>query len=182
MSDGEENKKIKKPKKITPVRLKNIALYYLKRFDTTKYALRQVLLKRVKEYAFYNPDYDASSAYAWIDDILNDFERYGYVDDARFVENKCRDYLAQGKSQKYILMKLRQKGVSEEVIKRCLNEQEYSPFEAALLLARKKKIACFRKDETQRKEMRQKDMGTLVRAGFDYDTVVRVLDYEPEEE
>ena len=44
MFAAEETKKVKTVKKITPVRLKNIALYYLKRFDTTKAALRQVLL------------------------------------------------------------------------------------------------------------------------------------------
>lgn len=50
--------------------------------------------------------------------------------------------------------------------------------EAALKLAKKKHIGPFRKDEEARFENRQKDMGTLVRAGFSYDVVQRVVGYE----
>ncbi len=47
-------------------------------------------------------------------------------------------------------------------------EQEYNPEELALKLAKKKKIGPFLRDETARKEYRQKDLAVLVRAGFDY--------------
>ncbi len=182
MFAAEEVKKVKTVKKITPVRLRNIALYYLKRYDTTKAALRQVLMKRVNEYAYYNPECDKSEAVSWIEDIISDFERYGYLDDMRFAENRCRDYIAAGKAKCYIVGKLKEKGVSDDVIERCFAEQEYNAFDAALKLAKKKKIAAFRKDEGERREMRQKDMAVLVRAGFDYDTVTAVVDYEPAEE
>lgn len=182
MFAAEETKKVKTVKKITSVRLKNIALYYLKRFDTTKAALRQVLMKRVNEYAYYNPGYDKTEAIGWVENIISDFERYGYLDDKRFAENRCRDYIAAGKAKRYIIGKLKEKGVSEDIIEQCFAEQEYSAFDAALKLAKKKRIAGFRKDETERKEMRQKDMGVLVRAGFDYDTVAAVMDYRPEED
>jgi regulatory protein len=62
-----------------------------------------------------------------------------------------------------------------------LDEEEYNPLEMALKLAKRKKIGPYRLAENRR-EFRQKDMGTLVRAGFDYDTVCEVLDYAPEEE
>lgn len=182
MFAAEEVKKVKTVKKITPVRLRNIALYYLKRYDTTKAALRQVLMKRVNEYAYYNPECDKSEAVSWIEDIISDFERYGYLDDRRFAENRCRDYIAAGKAKRYIVGKLKEKGVSDDVIERCFAEQEYNAFDAALKLAKKKKIAAFRKEERERREMRQKDMAVLVRAGFDYDTVTAVVDYEPAEE
>ena len=182
MFAAEEVKKVKTVKKITPVRLKNIALYYLKRYDTTKAALRQVLMKRVNEYAYYNPEYDKSDAVGWIEDIISDFERYGYLDDRRFAENRCRDYIAAGKAKRYIVGKLKEKGVNEDIIERCFAEQEYNAFDVALKLAKKKKIAAFRKNAGEWREMRQKDMAVLVRAGFDYDTVAAVVDYEPAEE
>ena len=46
----------KLPKKITPVRLKNIALYYLKRFETTQAGLRAVLKRRVDAYWYYDKE------------------------------------------------------------------------------------------------------------------------------
>ena len=70
-----ENKKeyIKKiPKKITQQRLKNIALYYLKRFETTEYKLRSVLKRRVDDYAYFDKDFDKNMAYCWIDELVRD--------------------------------------------------------------------------------------------------------------
>ena len=48
----------------------------------------------------------------------------------------------------------------------------------ALRLAHRKKIGPYRADDEQRKQYRQKDMGTLIRAGFDYDVVLEVLDFD----
>ena len=42
-------------------------------------------------------------------------------------------------------------------------------------LAKKKKIGPYRKDEALRKTNRQKDLATLVRAGFDYDVACEVI-------
>ena len=58
--------------------------------------------------------------------------------------------------------------------------QEFDPFESALKLARKKKIGPYCKDNNLRKERRNKDMGILIRAGFDYDIVLRVLEWNEE--
>ena len=176
----EEEQKVKKkrePKKITPQRLKNIALYYLKRFDSSTDNLRQVLKRRVNDYAYHHPEWNKQEAYQWIENLLEDFERYGYLDDARYAEIKVKNYAMSGKSARYITGKLKQKGISESMVTALLEEQEYDPFETALAFAKKKKLGPFR-DEDKQAEFKQKDLGTLLRAGFDYDTVLEVLSYE----
>lgn len=176
----DEIKKIKArtPKKITKQRLKNIALYYLERFESSVDNLRQVLMRRVNDYAYANPDFDKSEAIAWIEEILSDCERFGYISDNRFAEMKIKDYLAAGKSARYIKLKLLQKGIEESLIENLLQEQEYNPEELAWNLAKKKKIGPFRQNDEERREYRQKDLATLVRAGFDYDVAQRVLEKE----
>ena len=171
--DDEKKTKVRVLKKITPTRLKNIALYYLKRFETTSAGLRQVLRKRINDYAYQNKEFDLSEAYGWADEIISDFERYGCVNDERFAEMKIRDYAAAGKSMRYIRGKLREKGVSEEVVSRLREAQAYDEEEAALKLARKKRIGRFR-NEGQRAEYRQKDMAALARAGFSYDIAQKI--------
>ncbi len=49
----DEVKKIQRrpAKKITKLRLKNIGLYYLERFESSVDNLRQVLMRRVNDYA-----------------------------------------------------------------------------------------------------------------------------------
>ena len=175
---AEENiiqKKVKVLRKITPQRLKNIALYYLKRFESSVANLRSVLQRRVNDYAYQNKEFDRGEAYQWIEDILADFQRYGYLNDSRYAEIKIKDYMSAGKSVRYIKGKMREKGIDEEILSALLEDQEYDEFEAALKLAKKKHIGPFRKDEEARFENRQKDMGTLVRAGFSYDVVQRVV-------
>lgn len=177
MSDMEnERKNIKVLRKITRQRLKNIGLYYLKRFESSVANLRSVLRRRVNDYAYHTPDFNKAEAYDWIEELLADFQRVGYLDDARFSELKIKDYLSAGKSPRYIQGKLREKGIDENMIEKLISEQEFDPFESALRLARKKHIGPFSPSAEIRAERRSKDLAILVRAGFDYDIAVRVLE------
>ena len=170
--------KTKTPKKITKQRLKNIALYYLKRFESSVENLRQVLKRRISDYAFYNPEFNKNEAYAWVEEILSDFERLKYLDDERYAQIKIRGYLNASKSARYIKIKLGQKGLDADLVDNILSEQEYNPLDLGLKFAKKKRIGPYRKDEISRKENRQKDMGVLVRAGFDYDIVCEILEHD----
>lgn len=171
-------KKARIPRKITKQRLKNIGLYYLKRFESSTANLRQVLMRRVKDYAYHDADFDRHEATVWIEEILSDFERFGYLDDQRYSEIKIKNYVTAGKSPRYIQGKLREKGIDENTIATLLEQQDYDPYDACLKLARKKHLGPYSPDEQTRQERRSKDMAILVRAGFDYDVVVRVLETE----
>ena len=172
----EEQLKSKRPiKKITPQRLKNIGLYYLKRFESSVENLRLVLQKRVNQYAKTNPEFDKQEAYQWVENILEEFEKLHYLDDERFTEIKVRQYLSTGKPARYIQNKLREKGIANAQIDEMLDDFGYNPQEMALKLAKRKKIGPFRPDEESRKLNRQKDMASLIRAGFDYDVVSEIM-------
>ncbi len=182
MAEEEKTAKRKVLRKITPQRLKNIGLYYLKRFESSSDNLRRVLQKRIDEYAYQNRDFDKNEAYQWAEDLICQFEGYGYLNDERYAEIKIRDYLAAGKSARYIKGKLQAKGIGEETVEALLEEQEYDPYELAIKFARKKRIGCFRPDEAQRKECRQKDLAAIVRAGFDYDIARKICGMPAESE
>ena len=178
------DKPIKKKnlKKITKQRLKNIALYYLKRFESSVENLRQVLKRRTNDYAYNNPDFDKNEAYAWIEEILSDFERLNYINDNRYAELKIKSYLNAGKPARYIKIKLQQKGIKENLIEEILSEQSFNPLDMAIKFAKKKKIGPYRINEDLRKTNRQKDMATLIRAGFDYDIASEVINLNIYEE
>ncbi len=179
--ESKSQKKVKALRKITKQRLKNIGLYYLKRFESSVANLRSVLLRRVNDYAFQNKDFDRHEAIEWIEEILADFQRFGYLNDERYSEIKIKNYVAAGKSPRYIQGKLREKGIDENIIGDLMDQQNYDPFDAALKLARKRHIGPYSPSEEIRRERRSKDMAILSRAGFDYDTVVRVLTFEDDE-
>ena len=171
------NKKGKKvQKRLTQKRLKNIALYYLKRFETSCENLRSVLQKRIDKYIYENPEFNRNEALKWIDEIINDFTRLHYLDDYRYAEMKIKSYLHVGKPERYIKIKLKEKGISEDIITEIMSEQEYNPLDMALKLAKKKKIGPYRCENS--KEFLKKDMGVLIRAGFDYEIARQVLNSE----
>ncbi len=162
-------------KKITKVRLKNIALYYLKRFESSEQNLKDVLKRRVDRYAFQNKDFDPNEALLWIDEIIEEFKQKNYVSDKRFAEIKIEHYLNAGKPKRYISNKLKAKGIDEQTISDLFECKEIDEKTNALNFAKKKKIGPFRTDPQTRKENRQKDMGTLLRAGFDYEIVCDII-------
>ena len=170
------SKTTKKIRKITKNRLKNIALYYMQRFDSSVDNLRQVLKRRVSDYAYANPEFDKNEAHAWIEELLQEFEGYGYLNDERYAESKVRGYLLSGKPEKYIKIKMQQKGVDSGLVDNILDVEEYDVEEMALRHAKKKKLGPFMANLELRKEKRQKDLAAMIRAGFDYETAQKVID------
>ncbi len=169
----------KTAKKPTKQRLKNVALYYLERYSSSMENLKKVLKRRVDKYTFENAEYDKAEAYGFIDEIAAEFEGYGYLNDENYAEMKVKNYLAAGKSKRYILEKMREKGVDLSLVEKLFENSEYDSFEAAMRLAKKKKIGPFRAEEA-RKEFWQKDAGVLLRAGFEFEVVKRVLGTQKE--
>lgn len=171
-----EKSKKSSPKIPTKTRLRNIALYYLERFESSEENLRSVLRRRIDKYAFFDKEYHPEQAYQWAEEVIDECIKHNFVNDERFADFKINAYLNAGKSKRYIEQKLKQKGVDEHIVSRLFENAEYSELDTALNFARKKKIGCFRQDQEKRLANRQKDLATLVRAGFDYDVAKEVLD------
>ena len=148
-------------KKITPQRLKNIALYYLDRFDASSEKLRSVLKRRVQKAAMVG-DEVPSDAHKWIDEIVHDMQHLGYVNDERFCENKVRQYLNAGKSNRYIMGKLSEAGIDSKMIQSFLPDNELIQ---ARVFVHKKRLG----------QDYQKDLARIARAGFSYDIAQKAL-------
>jgi len=164
------------PKIPTKARLRNIALYYLERFESSEDNLRKVLRRRIDKYAFVDKNYNPEQAYLWVDEVIEECLKHNFVNDERFAEFKINDYLRLGKPKRYIEQKLKQKGIDDKIISRIFAENEYSEYDIALNFAKKKKLGYFCENEEKRIANRQKDLATMVRAGFDYDVAKKVID------
>lgn len=166
------------PKKPTKARLRNIALYYLERFETSEDNLRAVLRRRIDKYVFFDKEYNPVEAYAWADEVVEECAKQNFVNDERFAGFKINSYLNAGKPKRYIEQKLKLKGIDEKTISDLFENVEYSELDTALNFAKKKRIGRFRTDDESRLANRQKDLGTLVRAGFGFDVAIEVLEGE----
>jgi len=173
-----EKTKKSSPKPPTKARLRNIALYYLDRFESSEENLRIVLKRRIDKYAFFDKSYNPTVAYQWAEEVIDECLSQNFVNDERYAEFKVNNYLVAGKSRRYIEQKLKQKGIDEHVVAQFFNDDNYSELDTALNFAKKKRIGRFRENESARLENRQKDLAALVRAGFDYDVAKEVLEDE----
>ncbi|MBR1778874.1 MAG: RecX family transcriptional regulator [Alphaproteobacteria bacterium] len=171
-------------KPITQKRLTNVALYYLGRYESSSENLRRLLQRRVVR-AEMKGAVVPEEASDWIEAIVLEMRRLGYVDDKRFALSVAEKYRKAGKSRKYICQKLALAGISADMQASILAEAENdstadSELEAALLLVKKRKLGLYR-SEQDRALFRRKDLAVLSRAGFSYQTAVKALGTAAEE-
>lgn len=166
-------------KKITHQRLYNISLYYLSKYDASTGKVRAVLKRRLLR-AKQQGDEVPEQALDWIEEIIQKLVELGYVDDKRYGTNQVRSLSNQGKSTRFIALKLTEAGLSADLIEELLHtDEEEAEQTRANRLITKKKMGFLRSEET-RALFYKKDLAALGRAGFSYETAVRALKGEEE--
>lgn len=166
-------------KKITQKRLENIALYYLERYESSSQKLKNVLLRRIARSKMQQIEVDEEAA-VWVDEIIKKMQDLGYVNDTRYAENQWRILSASGKSVHYICQKLKMAGINESAIENLLQNQEETTsdmdLKAAQNLIKKRKLGKYHTSSEVRKQMFQKDLAILGRAGFSYEIARQALE------
>jgi regulatory protein len=174
-------------KKITKERIRNWALGYLGRFAATEAHLVVVLERKIKRHL--DPEAAEADLSTWMDVVhqtARDMVDLGIVNDRLYAEARVRSLHAQGKSRRAIVQNLTAKGVGGDDIDHALSELadeigqgisgEVLDLEAAVRLARRRRIGPFRRDEEADERQMRREFGVMARAGFGYGVARRVLD------
>lgn len=171
----------KKPRPITEKRLENIALFYLERFASSSDNLRFILQRRCKK-SSHPDDIPQDQQNKAIENIINRFERLGYLNDTLYAESLIPTLYRQGKSKTIIIQTLRQKRVppfiiDQEIEKFYHEEESHDDYQAALVYAKKKKIGPYRPQESCSIDHKQyqKEMARMARRGFSFDIIKQIL-------
>ena len=190
--DKKPRREPKKPKKITPRYLDNVAAYYLARYASSSVNLKRVLMRRAQRSCAYHES-PLEDAEAMIDALVEKYCQAGFLNDENYALNLARSLRNKGKSARMILRKMYEKGIEAELAQHALKATDDHLLEceeaaenaediAAWRFARKRRLGPFRA-VAERPDCREKDLGSLARAGFSYDTARNILDQEdvPEE-
>lgn len=140
-------------------RAKERALYLLKDRDRTEQEIRRKLRE-----GFYPEDSIAQT--------INFLKEYRFLDDWEYGRRYIRTY-GNSRSKKRLQFDLQQKGLDREQIRLLLEESDGDISEDAQIEKFLKKKG-YQKGETPPKE-REKLMAALVRKGFSYDAVSRMM-------
>ena len=163
--------------KITPRSLDSAALAYLRRYATSATNLHKVLMRRVQR-ATYAHEEDLSNGAALVDALVSRYLKSGLLDDRAYAQGRTASLHRRGLSRRGIASRLAAKGVASEVIDEVLlqlhNAYDEVDFDAACNYARRRRLGPWRSKE--RAERRRRDLAALIRQGFSYELVVRVID------
>jgi regulatory protein len=162
------------------------ALDYLARYASAEAGLRRVLERRIDRWVRAQPDPDAAEpayqvARAAIDGVVRRLTEAGALSDTAFAENRARNLLRSGQSNRSIQMRLVAKGVPRDVARSVSAADAETELAAALVLARKRRIGPYRLADDPDAAVRVKEMGVLARAGFSRDVAKQALETSRED-
>ena len=162
----------KEPEPLTRLKVEQMALAYVNRFDCTATKLKRHLTERVRKQGGHD------DAEAWIAQLVERYLGSGVLNDARFAKNLATQLTTRGKSSRMISQKLAMRGVSSEVAQELMTarrqDEPNAELDAARAFARKRRLGPHR-DPEKRAEYRQKDLAALARQGFSFDTAKKAL-------
>ena len=174
--------KEKRIKKVTAQYLERAAMHYLARFSSSSENLRRILERKIWRRVNLGADMP-DDAEQWLNEAIAKCQRMGLVDDEQYALMRAKNFHKKGRGLSVIRAELRHKGIDQETIEKtiaAINPDGEADYEAALNLARKKKLGNFAlkqpKDHEAAKKLRQKHLGVLARAGFSFQIAKEVLD------
>jgi regulatory protein len=141
--------------------LKELALAYVGRFATTRARLARYLAGKLRERGWegdQEPD---------IAGIVEHCGRLGFVDDAAFALSKARSLTGRGYGSGRVRQSLRAAGVTDEDAQPARELADQEAVEAALRLARRKRIGPYAPAPMER-EAREKALAAMIRGGHSF--------------
>lgn len=164
-------------KHLSEKRILNITLFYLSRYESSAAKVRAMLhrrLLRLKAQGIEVPP----EAEEWIEHAIQTAQNHAYLDDGRYAENQVRRLAAEGRSEHYIVSKLKNDGIDSDTVRRLLEETATTEAERAERFIRRKRLGHYR-PESERADHYSKDLAALARAGFSYEVATQTLQNIP---
>ena len=152
--------------------LKKYAFSYLSKYNSSKKNLDRILHNKIRRMNLEKKD--KFTLYSSIASILTDLEANKLIDDKNFTQSKISSLSLQGKSKISIISYLMQKGIEKNLIEESFENLELKnpnwESESAKIFARKKRLGIKYSSNFE------KDLAKMARAGFDYQTSLKVLE------
>jgi regulatory protein len=171
----------------TPASLHAASLSYLARYAATEAGLRAVLERRIDRWArSVTGDRDAvagtvAALKQEARQIAARLAASGLVNDAEYAQSRAAGLLRSGRSRRAVTARLAAKGVSGDLARAALPDDPDAELNAALVLARKRRIGPFRRGDAPDMAGKRREMAMLARAGFPQPVASKALTMTAEE-
>ena len=160
-------------KPLNAASLRALALHYVGRYATSSGKLMTYLQRKLRERGWDGEDAPALA------ELIEDFARLGYIDDAGFAAGRASSLLRRGFGASRIKSALRQGGVGDDLAATASAIGEDAAREAALQFARRKRLGPFAKTPVDQKA-HQRAVAAMARAGHDFGLIREILAINPQ--
>jgi len=155
------------PRPLDPARLEELALSYVARFATSGGKLEAYLIRKVRERGWENERPADPAA------IVERFVSLGYLDDEAYARAKSGGLLRRGYGPRRVTQALTAAGIAGEVREE-VRAGEAEERRAAVALASRRRFGPW--GPPSDREVRQKQLAAMLRAGHGFDTARAVID------
>jgi len=151
--------------------LERLALRYVERFATTRARLADYLDRKIRERGWQGPPADPEAIAARMAEL-------GYIDDRAFAEARARSMARRGLGPRRVAQAFHAAGIAADDAEAVAPEIAAGAVEAALALARRKRIGPFANAAPDR-ELREKQLAQMLRGGHGFALARRIVDMAP---
>jgi regulatory protein len=155
--------------------MRDLAMHYVGRYATSKAKLASYLTRKIRDRGWAEGE-----ASPQIEDLVEDFVRLGFIDDAAFAASRARTLTQRGMGMRRVREDLRAKGISETDATDAHAQAESEKWQAADRFAKRKRIGPYA-PQAAPPELRQKQLQAFLRAGHGFDMAKLFVRAEPGE-
>lgn len=160
---------------LTEQSLQEMALAYVGRFATTRVKLSRYLQRKLRERGW------EGAGDAPVEAIVERCAANGFIDDAAFALSKARSLTGRGYGAGRVRQSLRAAGISDGDMRPARRLADEEAVEAALRLARRKRIGPFAPAAPER-DGREKAIAAMIRAGHRFSLAKAIVSLNPGDE
>ena len=173
----------KLPKPVSARSLQWLSKRHLERYLASETQLRRVLMRRVNRRLRSFPEDDREVMVALVEAEVKRCVDAGLVNDRTLSQMWVERLRNRGDSTLSIQKKLRQKGISSQLIQESLERMDSqiegnAALRCALAYAKRRGLGPFRRNPEIRQTRRQKDTAAMMRAGHAYEHIRQVIECE----
>lgn len=164
---------LKRKKNISTSFFYNYSLFYLEKWDNSEEGLRNALKKKLFRLAKEDPEIIYDNCLNFIEEAISKIKTQGLINDKYYAQRLFEREKNKGSSNRKIETKLFQKGISPEIAKQILkeNDQTSDELSRAVIFAKKNKLGIYNRKETDK----QKQLAKMGRNGFSFEIANRVI-------
>ncbi len=142
-------------------------LYYLGRYSATTHKFQTTMMRKIIKSIRHHEEPDLSDAEDWLQNVIKDFTRLGYLNDAAYSQSYIRSMRDKGYSARKMSQKLKEKGIDDFESSLSLLDE----LSQLLTFLKRKRLGVF----SSKPFVQEKLLATLARNGFSYNLCQNAL-------